>query len=404
MRAKFTIVILVFCFAIPKGLYAQNQEDNRRDFSEILSIRGYIKDLRSMSFTGLENISVDNLIHNRLNFRYYANDHISFALENRNRLFYGTTVNANPNYGLLFDADGGIIDMSFLPIDENGLVFHSIIDRLWFDYSSERMNLRIGRQRINWGVNLVWNPNDIFNAYSFVDFDYEERPGSDAIRFEYFINDNSSLEGVVSAGNEFKDATMGMMYKFNKWAYDFQILVGGISHQFGPDDLVAGAGWAGNIKNAGFKGEISYFKSVTNFPTELADIWSASIGVDYAFPNSLYLNGSILYNTNSSLDDNQDELLAFYSTELSAKNLMPSEYNLFLQSSYTFSPIFNGSLSAIYGADLNLLFLNPLMAISIANNWELSLVGQFVFAPSETDKFANQGNGIFVRTKWSFSN
>ena len=55
------------------------------------------------------------------------------------------------------------------------------------------MGLRIGRQRINWGVNLAWNPNDLFNAYSLIDFDYQERPGSDAIRFQYYMGDLSVL-------------------------------------------------------------------------------------------------------------------------------------------------------------------------------------------------------------------
>ena len=35
-------------------------------------------------------------------------------------------------------------------------------------------------------MNLVWNPNDLFNAFSFVDFDYEERPGSDALRIQKY--------------------------------------------------------------------------------------------------------------------------------------------------------------------------------------------------------------------------
>ena len=390
--------------AINSSVFAQEQSASKKDFSEILSVRGYVKDLRTVSFRNLDSINLDNLIHNRINFRYYISDNITFALESRNRIFYGESVKANPNYGDLFDVDRGVVDMSYLLVNENSLVFHSIIDRLWFNYSHEKFDLRIGRQRVNWGVNLVWNPNDIFNAYSFVDFDYEERPGSDAIRFEYYLTNSSSIETVFSMGDEFESTTFGAMYKFNKWAYDFQLLVGGSSGQFETDDLIAGLGWAGNIKNAGFKGEVSWFYPISTFTNQIEGIWSATLAVDYAFPNSLYLNGSFLLNTKHEPVRSENGLLNFYSTDLSAKNLMPSEYSLFAQTSYTFSPIVTGSLSAIYGVDLKLLFVNPVIGISIANNWELSLVGQLAYAPSSTEDFTNQGNGIFIRTKWSFSN
>tara|TARA_R110002072_G_scaffold166964_12_gene320376 strand:+ start:3469 stop:4695 length:1227 start_codon:yes stop_codon:yes gene_type:complete len=383
-------------------LNAQDVEEEKK--KDNYSFGGYIKDLRTISFLDLDTISVDNLFHNRLNFKYYFSDKLSFAIENRNRIFYGESVKANPNYADLFSGDKGLVDLSFVPLDKGSLVFHSIIDRLWINYSHEKFDLRIGRQRINWGVNLVWNPNDIFNAYSFVDFDYEERPGSDALRFQFYPNDNSTLEYVFQAGQDFNNFSNALMYKTNKWNYDFQFFTAYLSRDLIADDFVFGGAWAGNLKNAGFKGELSYFIPISNLTNSPNSILSASISVDYAFINSLYFNGSFLYNTAPIVDNTSETngLLAFYSTDLSAKNLMPSEYSLFLQSSYSFSPIVSSSLSAIYGIDLDLLFVNPLIGISIANNWDLSLVGQLVFAPTETSSFSNQGNGLFIRTKWSF--
>ena len=43
--------------------------------------------------------------------------------------------------------------------------------------STEGFIATAGRQRINWGQTFVWNVNDVFNAYSYFDFDYKERPG-----------------------------------------------------------------------------------------------------------------------------------------------------------------------------------------------------------------------------------
>ncbi len=65
------------------------------------------------------------------------------------------------------------------------------------------------------------------------------------------------------------------MCHFNKWGYDFQLFSKGIYQQ----NFTAGAGWAGNIKEAGFKGEVSYFAS------NKADsaVAVASLSLDYAF-------------------------------------------------------------------------------------------------------------------------
>lgn len=399
MKVKFFLIILFLSSNI--SLRAQESKEEKKSN---YSFRGYIKDLRTISFRDLDTVTVDNLIHNRLNFKYYFSDKLTFALENRNRIFYGESVKANPLYGDLFKDDGGIIDLSFVPLDKGSVVLHSVIDRLWINYSHKKFDLRIGRQRINWGVNLVWNPNDIFNAYSFVDFDYEERPGSDALRFQYYLNDNSSFEYVFQAGNDFKNYSNAIMFKTNKWNYDFQFFTGYQEKEFTNDDLIFGAGWAGNLRNAGFKGEASYFATISTLTATPDNILSLSVSLDYAFANSLYVNGSFLYNTTPvyPASGQPEGILAFYSTELSAKNLMPSEYNLFLQSSFPISPIVSTSLSAIYGIDLDLLFLNPVVGISIANNWDLSLVGQVIFAPSANSGFSNQGNGLFIRTKWSF--
>ena len=67
-------------------------------------------------------------------------------------------------------------------------------DRANVKWTLDKFELTVGRQRINWGQNLIWNPNDIFNAYNFFDFNYVERPGSDAVLMELFTGDFSSVQ------------------------------------------------------------------------------------------------------------------------------------------------------------------------------------------------------------------
>jgi len=131
---------------------------------------------------------------------------------------------------------------------------NSTIDRALINYSKGKWDITLGRQRVNWGMNLVWNPNDIFNTYNFLDFDYEERPGSDALRVQYYLGDFSKIEVSAKKGRSKDDYIIAGMYKFNISSYDIQFITGVYQK-----DWMFGAGWAGNLKDAGFKGEISYF-------------------------------------------------------------------------------------------------------------------------------------------------
>ena len=129
------------------------------------------------------------------------------------------------------------------------------------------------------------------------------------------------------------------MYKFNSGSYDIQLLTA-IYQQ----DWVIGTGWAGNLKNAGFKGEISYFVPYENYFNS-ENVMSASVSVDYGFKKGLYINSTIYSPTNQSV------------------------------------------------------IIMPSLDYSIATNWELNFTGQSFF---EFQDYQTIGNSMFVRLRWSF--
>ena len=253
----------------PVSLYGQDTIP--RNFS----LNGYITDMQSFIFQKLDgDWATDNLIHNRLNFKWNNSaNNLNAVLELRNRLIIGQSVQTNPDYANIIKMDNGYINLSDNILTGKSYIFNSRIDRAYIDYTKDKFQLRIGRQRINWGQCFTWNPNDIFNAYSFFDFDYVEKPGSDAIRFQYYTTSTSTFEFAVKADNNHKVTSAGL-YRFNKWGYDIQFL-GGIMNE---EDYVIGTGWSGNIKGASFTGEISYFQP----KTELCRLnWSSGSFVRY---------------------------------------------------------------------------------------------------------------------------
>lgn len=387
------LMITILClFLITSASYAQNSTSTPK-----WQLNGYIKNLQTNQFTkDLNTLLTGNLIHHRLNFKWFPTSKITFAAEARNRLFYGEQVKYTPNFAQSIDVGNGLADMSVIWVEKNTLVLHTIIDRFWAEYQTEKWSIRAGRQRINWGINTTWNPNDLFNNYNFLDFDYEERPGSDALKLQYFPNAFSQIELAIEPAKKWKNWVAATRYGFNRLGYDFQVLAGKYH-----TDVVIGAGWAGNLRNAGFKGELSYFHPYKSF-TKTSGAISFATGVDYMFTKGWYLNGAALLNTNGA--SSLSSLLQLFTVNLSPKNLMPTRYNFMLQTSKSITPLINGGAALLYSPNGQLLGFLPSFSYNIALNWDADLIGQIFFAKLDSSQpLKTLGNAIYLRFKWSYS-
>lgn len=380
------ITTLSLCFFLL--LTVDAQEDKR----QIFDLSGYVKDVRAGYLNTYANADLvtDNFIHNRLNARWYIHPKLTLAVEARTRFFYGEFVKFNPNYAQAVDYND-YFDLSVIWMDENAFVGHTVLDRTYLEFASGKWEIRAGRQRINWGITTVWNPNDIFNAFNFFDWDYEERPGSDAVRIQYYTGFASRIELAVKAGETLDDAVIAALWKFNKWNYDVQVL-GGIAR----GDATLGLGWAGYIADFGFKGEATYFHPYAD-PLDDGGQLTATFGLDYSLSNGLYLQVGGLYNSEGALRYDGTNLLNF---EVSAKNLSPFMYSALLQGAYTISPLVNANLAVIYSPGPHATVLVPGVTISLRENLDLDALGQIFLV--ESDGYRSLGNVGFVRLKWSF--
>ena len=378
--------LIIFLFSL-LSLNSFSQEDVKN-----WDLTGYIKNLQSVynvNLLGQSDLVQDNLLHNRLNFKYYISDKWTFKSDLRNRIFYGKRSIFLQN----FDEDAGndFLDLSTNIINSEGILLHSMIDRLYFEYATGDWEFRIGRQRINWGINTVWNPNDIFNAFNFADFDYEERPGSDAIRITHYTGPTSSIELAINVADSFDDIVVGGLWKFNKGNYDFQLLSGLFKN-----DFVFGGGWAGNIKNASIKGEFAYFAPLVE---ENAEAFSGTVSLDYSFNKGLYVNIGFLYNSQGVTTGGLESL---FTSQISAKNLYPFKYAIFTQVNQPITPLLSIGIANIYSpSEAKALFFNPTITYSIADNWDLNLVGQLMFNQGD-EEYESPIQAFFLRFRFSF--
>lgn len=375
--------------------------------AQIFNVNGYLKDMQGIYVfdKGIPTLSGEeintlsyNMVHNRLNFSLYPTSSITVALELRNRLFSGKLLEQIPGYASIIETDNGLIDLSWNLMEEDKWFINTAIDRLYIDYTFGDWQLRAGRQRINWGINLVWNPNDIFNAFSYIDFDYEERPGSDAILATWYPSMSSSVDVAYKAADSITNRAFAAKYRFNKWNYDLQLLAGTAGY-----DYVTGCGWSGNIGNFGFRGEASYFLPMSDYKQNSEEGISASASLDYSFENSLYVHTSVLYNSLGTTKKGESFSLLDPTMELSAKRLSVGKYEIFGQVSYPIGTLFNISAASMLNPiDLS-MFIAPAVSVSLHDNLEFYLTSQIMLGEAGTE-YGAMGNLVatFGRLRWSF--
>jgi hypothetical protein len=380
-------LIFILSFSLIMAGFAFSQEKGK-----FLTPGGYVSTMQSIMFDSLSGPFVnENLIHNRLNLKGYVNDNITFAAEFRNRLFTGDMVKSGRSYSEMTGSDQGWVDMSWNILNEQSFFLNTTIDRLWMDFNYGKFQARVGRQRINWGQTLVWNPNDIFNAYSFFDFDYVERPGSDAVRLQYYPDFSSAIELAVKADYE-DHVTAAALYRFNSKGYDIQLLAGYVNNE----DLMAGAGWSGSIGSVSFRGEASWFQPAEKF-SDTTGTGLFTIGFDKVFKNNSMAQMQVMYCNKPLKMSNFNEL---YSGNMSTKDLAFSRFSAFGQFSYPVTPLLNLSVSAMWFPDLKGYFAGPSLDYSVAENVDFSLFWQHFDSRMSNNRIRiNMG---FLRAKYSF--
>ena len=361
--------------------------------------KGYLSNMQSAMFEDpSKDWIIDGLFHNRLNFYWYGGEHFNASIQFRNRLMYGETLKLIPGYIDNIAKNDGLFDLSYNLLSGESYVLNSTIDRILFQYTTEGFSATAGRQRINWGQTLVWNVNDVFNTYSYFDFDYEERPGSDAVRLQFYPNYTSTIETAVKIDSAHR-ITAAAMYRFNVFSYDIQFIAGILSEE----DYLGGVGWSGNIGSAGFRGEATYFHPKRNF-SDTSGMFMGSVGLDYTFPNTLMLQSEYLYSSNPYTSS--FGFIDYYGGPLTVKQLAFTEHTLFASGSYQITPLFFASLSGMYFPKMKGYFIGPNLSYNILSNLDLAFFLQYFNVAQESIVTGNKSRQSitlwFLRLKWSF--
>lgn len=383
MKAFLLIGLILFC----RFTLAQDSTESKEKWE----MNGYLKSMQNLTFDRTDReVTSGNLLHNRINVKWMPSASVTAVMQVRNRLFWGEEIKRTASFSSLLRNENEKINMQVQWVNASSVVLHTNTERLYVDYRKQKWNVRVGRQRINWGVATTWNPNDVFNSYNFLDFDYEERAGADAAKLQYQFNDFGNVELAYAATGNNKGDIAAARFSFNKWNYDFHVLTGCVNKQ-----ASAGAAWAGSIKESGIKGELQYYFNSKNEDDRLNIV----LEWDHMFKKGWYANVSTLYNSRGI--DTVVNNFGTINLKLSPQNLMPTKWNLIATASKEITPLLSASTSVLFTPGTNLLILLPSVRYNLATNLDVDLVGQSFFSELNSS-FRAVSTRAFLRMKWSF--
>ena len=356
--------------------------------------QGYVKYLGTYQPDSAQ--GPDHLIHHRVNFEYRFNSELQFNAGLRNRFFAGASA-ALPGFADVMAVDDGYWNLSSVWHERSRRAGVSALDRLYLKGERGQWQARLGRMRVNWGMNTIFNPVDYFNAYSVYDFDYEERPGSDGIEFTRQLGFASQVDVVYSPHQSADQARYAVRYLNNARGWDWQAILG----KSGLDQVV-GAAFAGDVKGAGFRAEFSWFEPTTDFflgqPRDATGV--VSIEADYSFASrrNWMLRGAVLYVGKPELSGSSASFLA---QPLTARSLSFSRWTGYADVGFEPTDLSRLTLSTLYYEDGS-VSATLLGTYSLADNWELSGVLRY-YGGSDSSLFGSAPQTLgFARLRWSY--
>lgn len=191
-------------------------------------------------------------------------------------------------------------ELNWTLIDEENFTVNHFIDRLSFRQEFNFGNIEVGRQRISWGTGRIWNPTDLFNPINPANFAKIEKDGADAISAMFYFGSFTDLNIVYNPTNDFNFSNYGFRFRTNYAEYDIAVIGGYFDKR-----IVAGLDFAGNLLEAGIRGEgIISFDNDNSSDNFLKFI----LGADYQFTPEIYAVIEYHFNGEGKSDETEYEL------------------------------------------------------------------------------------------------
>lgn len=253
-----------------------------------LNFSGYLNDFPVLQILPQNSFVTENQLDSRDLFINLARARFTPALElsNNARFELHYEINmlysriANPFYGTEGMTNRQAISLNWLLFQEGNLIARHFIDRLYYKHTFDDFEITLGRQRISWGVGRIWQPTDLFNPINPANFSKFEKDGADAISGKLFFGNFTDLELVLNLRQRLDQTNYGARFRTNLYEFDLSAMAGKYDNR-----IVVGADFAGNLFNAGIRGEAILSFNQNHLDSNYIRF---IIGADYQFSSEFY--------------------------------------------------------------------------------------------------------------------
>ncbi len=239
-----------------------------------------------------------------------------------------------------------VADLRWHPVEEEHIQLQHFVDRLYFRQNFLWGSVVAGRQRISWGTGRIWNPTDLFNPINPVSFDKIEKDGADAVSFKYYLGSFTDLQLVYNprrargqadnAPDAPDSSNYGARFRTNTAEFDVSVMGGWFDRR-----TVVGGDFAGNLLEAGVRGEMVYAMKNDDRDAYVRFV----LGADYQFTSRLYAVIEYLHNGEGKTDRDAYELGRLFAGEI----LNTGTDYLYVGGTYLLHPLVVGTYGATFG-------------------------------------------------------
>ncbi len=384
---------------------AANEENESEDFGSFeedeynFKISGYIKEL--FTFTKTDEYSeymftansdrgknlIANLNRIRLSPEFEYGDALLMHIDYDNEVITGSYLKSKEFDLFWRPVDyNDLLDLSYEPHYSNDIYYRHKIHTAYMKLVISDLTLSLGRQQVRFGSGRLWNPLDILNPISPTEIEGpEEQKGTDALRLEYYLSEDTELALVLNPGRRYND--------IEKVAFDSTNIISRLKTTIGESDFALLSGKlieryiaGGDLSAVLFDGMLTTGFIYSN-PEKGNSYYQANAGYEYNFKSGIYFLVEYFYNKNS-LNYN-DELRSTYLQsiifgmnedyykKLSNQFLTFNQHYAGIVLGYDITPLLRGDAFFMYDFQGNALFVSPSVKYNILQNMDISLSGMF---------------------------
>ena len=282
-----------------------------------------------------------------------------------------------------------LFDLTWNPVDEKNYSIVHFIDRLSFRQGFKNGSIEVGRQRIAWGTGRIWNPTDLFNPINPAAYYKLEKDGADVASLKYAFGNFTDLNVVFNPQEKFNQSNYGFRFRTNFDEYDVSVMGGYFDQR-----VVAGMDFAGNIGQAGLRGEGIISMDKNNLSNNFIKF---ILGADQQFTQKLY--GMVEYHYNG--EGKKDKFKYEFARLIKGDIINLSQNYVYTMLSYQMTPLLTANLSNNINLNDGSGFIGITGNYSLSENFYLDFGLQVTYG-SDNSEYWYYPNSIYIQGEYYF--